>query len=85
MNKASLIVISGLTQDSIFGQISFKMFFKDLLFFIPKASVLNFADDITLASFASTLKELLPILESECEAAINWLHNDKMSVNPDKF
>ena len=42
-------------------------------------------DDNTLASFASTLKELLPILESECEAAINWHHNNKQIVNPDKF
>ena len=42
-------------------------------------------DDNTLTSFASTLKELLPILESECEAAINWLHKNKMIVNPDKF
>ena len=46
-------------------------FFKDLLFFIPKASVLNFADDNSLTSFASTLKVLLPILESEYEASIN--------------
>ena len=42
-------------------------------------------NDNTLASFASTLKALLPILESECEAAINWFHNNKMIVNPDKF
>ena len=25
------------------------------------------------------------ILQSECEAAINWRHNNKMIVNPDKF
>ena len=61
------------------------IFFNDFFFFIPKASVHNFADDNTSASFASTLKELLPILESKCEAAINWLHNNKMIVNPDKF
>ena len=54
-------------------------------FFILKDSVHNFADDNTLASFPTTLKELLAISESECEAAINWLHNNKMIVNPDKF
>ena len=56
-----------------------------LPFFVPKASVHNFADDNTLASFASTLKELLPILESECKVAINWFYNNKMILNPDKF
>ena len=38
-----------------------------------------------LTSFASTLEELLPILELECESAINWLHKNKMVVNPDKL
>ena len=77
-------IISGVPQGSIFGPILY-IFFHDLFFFTPKASVHNFADDNTLASFASTLKELLPILESECEAAINWHHNNKQIVNPDKF
>ena len=42
---------------------------------------LMFFGKIVLAKFASTLKNT-PILESECEAAINWLHNNKMIVNP---
>ena len=63
----------------------FFFFFNHFFFLIPKASVHNFADDNTLASFACTLKELLSILESECEAAINWRHKNKMIVNPDKF
>ena len=74
-------ITSGVPQDSIFGSIFFNNFF----FFIPKASVHNFAVDNTLASFASTLKELMSILESECEAVINSLHNNKMIINPDKF
>ena len=78
-------IISSMPQGSIFGPILFNIFFNDVFFFIPKASVHNLLDDNTLASFASTLKELLPILESECKAAINWLQNNKMIVNPDKF
>ena len=42
-------------------------------------------DDNTLCSFAKTLRGLINILQSECEAAINWLHNNKMIENPDKF
>ena len=74
-------IISGVPQGSIFGPILYIFY----IFFIPKVSVHNFVDDNTLACFASTSKKLLPILESECETAINWLHNNKMIVNSDKF
>ena len=70
---------------SIFRPILFNIFFNNFFFFIPKASVHNFAHDKTFASFASTRKELLWILVLECETGINWLHNNKMFVNPEKF
>ena len=38
-----------------------------------------------MTNLLQVLKELLPILESKCEAAINWLHNNEMIVNPGKF
>ena len=63
----------------------FNIFLNDFLFFIPKASVHNFADDNILCSFAKTYRGLVTILQSECETAINWLHSNKMIVNPDKF
>ena len=30
-------------------------------------------------------QKLIPILESKCEAAIIWIHNNKMIVNLDNF
>ena len=64
------IIISGVPKGSIFEP-TLHNIFNDFFFFIPEALVHNFVDDNTLASFASPLKELLPILESECEAASN--------------
>ena len=63
----------------------FNIFFKDFFFIIPKASVHNFTDDNTLCSFAKTFREIVRILQSECETTINWLYSNKMIVNPDKF
>ena len=43
------------------------------------------ANENTLGSFAKTLRGLVTILQSECETAINWLHNNKMIVDRDKL
>ena len=49
------------------------------------ASAHNFADDNTLSSFAKTIENLISILESESEIAINWFKDNHMIVNPGKF
>ena len=49
------------------------------------ASLYNFADDNTLSAFATTVSELIKILESESEVVIDWFKINKMVVNPDKF
>ena len=38
-----------------------------------------------LSSFAKTVENLISILESESEIAINWFKNNHMIVNPGKF
>ena len=68
-----------------FGSNLFNIFFNGLFTFIPKASVHSFVDDTTLSKFVNTLTDLISVLETKCEAEINWLYNYKMIVNPDKF
>ena len=42
----------------------------------------NFEDDNTLSSFGKTIENLLSILESENEIAINWFKDNYVIVNP---
>ena len=40
---------------------------------------------IFYVDFQKHSESLVTILQSECETAINWLYNNNMIVNPDKF
>ena len=45
----------------------------------------NFADGNSLSAAAKTVTELKNTLKSESEAIIDWLKNNKMIVNQEKF
>ena len=78
-------VISGVPQGSIVGPTLFNCFFNDFFYFIDKASVHNFADDNSLSTFESNIKNLKLLLESESKKAISWLQSNRMIADLGKF
>ena len=64
-------IIRGVPQGSIADPILFNIFFSDFFCFILVALAPNFADEDTFPSFAQTIENLISILESESEIAIN--------------
>ena len=77
--------MSDVPQGSIVGSILFNCFFNDLFYVTETANAHNFADDITLTTFANNIQNLIHLLESECSVAIKWFKDNKMIVNPGKF
>ena len=67
------------------GPILFNIFLNDLLYFVNKAKVYNFADDNTISAKSKSKEDLLIILEQESEEAVQWFRQNQMIVNPDKF
>ena len=54
--SAFMVLVSGVPQGSILGPILFNLFINDLLYFITKSDILNYADDNTISANANSIQ-----------------------------
>ena len=85
INSNFLTITSGVPQGTIVGPILFNIFFNDFFFFMYNMSAHSSADDNTLSCFSKTVKDLVTFIESESACSINWLRDNSMIVNSNKF
>lgn len=80
-----LMIILGVPQGSVLGPLLFNFFINDLLLFIEKAEICNFADDNTLYCCSNSLDKVINSLEAAVLNCLSWFRSNRLVANPSKF
>ena len=56
-----------------------------ILYLVLQKDLHNFADDNTISAVSETIPELVDLLTTKSNLAIDWFNTNSMIVNPDKF
>ena len=72
------------TQGSVLGPLLFNVYLNDLFWFNEQTDVCNFANDTTLHSSDTELKNLVWRLENDSLIAMEWFGWNYMKLNEDK-
>ena len=80
-----LKILLGVPQGSILGPLLFNIFLNDMLWFVGKTDICNFADDNTIYNCAKSVNDVIENLQSYLDIALKWFKDNHMMANPGKF
>ena len=80
-----LKILLGVPQGSILGPLLFNIFLNDMLWFVEKTDICNFADDNTIYTCAKSVNDIIENLQSDLKIVLKWFKDNQMMANPGKF
>ena len=80
-----LKILLGVPQGSILGPLLFNIFLNDMLWFVEKTDICNFADDSTIHSWAKSVNDVIENLQSNVKIALKWFKDNQMMPKTGKF
>ena len=78
-------ILFGVPQGSILGPLLFNIYLSDLFLFTPDSEIVNYADDNSPYACKLDNKSVICKLEEDSKILLNWIANNAMKANPDKF
>ncbi len=74
----------GVPQESVMGPVTFNIFI-NILLFVVKCYIYNFADDNTIAEIEKDLEVLLRELSVKTRICMQWFDDNSIKANAPKF
>ena len=78
-------IFTGVPQGSILGPLIFNIYLIDLFLFTDGTDIANYADDNSPYACESDIESVILQLEKDSKVLLEWVSNNVLKANPDKF